>query len=311
MNEPLQTYYIPFLIIASVIAICGAVIYAYIVNRKLSKTIDRLDSMIDKATDGEFKANEFSESKLSSLECKFANFLDSSLTSEANLDKEKEQIKTMISDISHQTKTPISNLLLYSELLGEEDLSETGKESIEVIHSQTEKLRFLVDSLVKLSRLENGIVMLSAENNSIRELLESVVFGLKNEATKRGLRLICPYKDGEDIRARFDMKWTHEAISNIVDNAIKYTSAGYVEISISSTDIFARIDIKDTGIGISEEDSARIFQRFYRSSEVAQEEGVGIGLYLAREIITAEGGYIKLRSKQNEGTTFSVFLPIN
>jgi len=96
-----------------------------------------------------------------------------------------------------------------------------------------------------------------------------------------------------------------------IDNAIKYTDSGYVEVSIGKTDVFARIDVKDTGIGISEEESAKVYQRFYRSSEVASQEGIGIGLYLAREILSDEGGYIKLKSKKGEGTTFSLFLPVN
>lgn len=292
-----------------VIAI-AALIYAFITRRNLSKIIARINHMIDKAKEGEFKAVDYTEEEVSALENKFADFLDSSLTNEAALSDEKNRIKEMISDISHQTKTPIANLLLYSELLGEEEsLSSSGKESVEVIHGQTEKLRFLVDSLVKLSRLENGIVTVDSSESSVNELVSSVIAELGNKAGAKGLKLTGP-SDKEDIKATFDMKWTREAIINIVDNAIKYTYEGSVEVEISATDVFARVDIKDTGIGISEEDSAKVFQRFYRSREVAGEEGVGIGLYLAREIITSEGGYIKLDSKVGEGTVFSVFLPV-
>ena len=297
-------------IVILIVFIIALIIAIVVINSRTTKTLSRISHMIDEAKEGEFKVKNYTEEEISSLECKFADFLDSSLTTEANLAEEKERIKEMISDISHQTKTPIANLLLYSELLGEEELSEGGKESINIIHEQTEKLRFLVDSLVKLSRLENGIVSLTAEQNSVKELVDSVVLALKNKASYKGLILCGPASDEEDVFAHFDMKWTTEVLNNIVDNAIKYTDDGSIEVSISATDVFARIDVKDTGIGISEEESAKIFSRFYRSADVNQKEGVGIGLYLAREIITDEGGYIKLSSTKGEGSLFSIFLPV-
>lgn len=303
---------IPYIvaIVILIVFIIALIIAIVVINSRTTKTLSRISHMIDEAKEGDFKVKNYTEEEISSLECKFADFLDSSLTTEANLAEEKERIKEMISDISHQTKTPIANLLLYSELLGEEELSEGGKESINIIHEQTEKLRFLVDSLVKLSRLENGIVSLTAEQNSVKELVDSVVLALKNKASYKGLILCGPASDEEDVFAHFDMKWTTEALNNIVDNAIKYTDDGSIEVSISATDVFARIDVKDTGIGISEEESAKIFSRFYRSADVNQKEGVGIGLYLAREIITDEGGYIKLSSTKGEGSLFSIFLPV-
>lgn len=297
-------------IVILIVFIIALIIAIVVINSRTTKTLSRISHMIDEAKEGDFKVKNYTEEEISSLECKFADFLDSSLTTEANLAEEKERIKEMISDISHQTKTPIANLLLYSELLGEEELSEGGKESINIIHEQTEKLRFLVDSLVKLSRLENGIVSLTAEQNSVKELVDSVVLALKNKASYKGLILCGPASDEEDVFAHFDMKWTTEALNNIVDNAIKYTDDGSIDVSISATDVFARIDVKDTGIGISEEESAKIFSRFYRSADVNQKEGVGIGLYLAREIITDEGGYIKLSSTKGEGSLFSIFLPV-
>ncbi|MEG1062068.1 MAG: HAMP domain-containing sensor histidine kinase, partial [Oscillospiraceae bacterium] len=110
--------------------------------------------------------------------------------------------------------------------------------------------------------------------------------------------------------ACFDAKWTGEALQNIVDNAIKYTpSGGEISMSVTAYSLFCRIDVADTGIGISEDETAKIFTRFYRSPTVQCEEGVGIGLYLAREIISGEGGYIKVASKRGSGSVFSVFLP--
>ena len=308
----MRDIYTIIMIIICVLVAGGAIVYALFVTKRSSDTIRRLNDMLDKAKDGKFKAEEYTESEISAFECRFADFLDSSLINENNILDEKNRIKSMISDISHQTKTPIANLLLYSELLGESDsIGEEEKESVEIIHGQTEKLRFLIDSLVKLSRLENGLVAPNAEKNSLKELIDSAVSELGGKAKSKGLELTFSDADHEDIEAFFDMKWTDEALSNIIDNAIKYTDEGFVEISMSATDVFARIDVKDTGIGISEEESSQIFKRFYRSADVANEEGVGVGLYLAREIISAEGGYIRLNSVKGEGTTFSLFLPTN
>ncbi|CAM5646827.1 Adaptive-response sensory-kinase SasA [Lysinibacillus sphaericus] len=117
--------------------------------------------------------------------------------------------------------------------------------------------------------------------------------------------------DSRDVEAVFDPKWTVEALYNIVDNAIKYTpSGGSVQLSVTPYQLFCRIDVADTGLGISEDETAKIFSRFYRSQEVTDKEGVGLGLYLAREIITAQGGYIKVKSRLGVGSVFSVFLPI-
>ena len=305
--ENLNILIISMLIIIAVVAI----IYSVMVTVKSSQIMYRLDKMIERASEGEFKANEYSESKISALECRFADFLNAAITTEADMLNEKERIKTMISDISHQTKTPIANLLLYTELLEESaNLTAEDRDSIGIIHEQTEKLHFLIDALVKLSRLESGVVTLNCENNSLNELLDSVVTELSNKAKTKGLTFRFVDDGIEELKANFDSKWTREALINIVDNAIKYTNEGFVEIRLSASDVFARIDIQDSGIGISEEDSTKVFQRFYRSSTVANEEGVGIGLYLAREIITDEGGYIKLKSVKGEGTTFSVFIPV-
>ncbi|MCQ2483430.1 MAG: HAMP domain-containing histidine kinase [Clostridia bacterium] len=290
----------------------ASVIFALTVRLRCKKTMNRLDDILDEALSGSFKVKEFDESHVSSIENRFSDFLQSRLTSEENILDEKNKIKEMISDISHQTKTPIANLLLYSELLSEEEsLSDEGKESVEMIHAQTEKLRFLVDSLVKLSRLENGIVALNADKNSVNELVNSVTAELLSKAQSKKLKIIAKTDKTDNITADFDMKWTREALLNIVDNAVKYTDEGCVEISTDASDVFVRIDVKDTGIGISEEESSKIFQRFYRATEVSEEEGVGIGLYLAREIIMSEDGYIKLKSVKGQGSTFSIFIPIN
>ena len=215
----------------------------------------------------------------------------------------------MISDISHQTKTPIANMLLYSELLAEEIQDEKSKEMLEAIHFQAEKLSFLTQSLVKISRLESGVIQTVTEKNSVSELIEKVVTQVETKASMKDIYIDVSSVDGE---ALFDMKWTSEAIGNIVDNAVKYTNiGGNIQITVNEYSLFTRIDIRDNGIGIAENDLPKIFGRFYKCSTTQQEEGVGLGLYLAREIISGQGGYIKVSSQIEKGTMFSVFLRRN
>ena len=294
------------IILFALISIIAAFTVVLINHIRTKKTMDTLEKMIDSAADGEYSETKFDESRLSALETKFSNYLALSNTSSKNIMKEKEKIKTLISDISHQTKTPISNLILYSELIEEEDLSEDMRSNVEAIKQQAEKLEFLIKSLVKLSRLENGILNLSPRKEEIQPMLQDIYERYISKAKNKNLELKI---EKTTSKATFDKKWTTEALGNIVDNAIKYTNSGEINIKVHEYEIFTRIDISDTGIGISESEQAEVFLRFYRSQLVHNDEGVGIGLYLTREIISCEGGYIKLTSELGVGSTFSVYIP--
>ena len=276
---------------------------------RTKKTIDTIEDMLNQAAKGNFSEKDFDETRLSSLETKFAHYLSASVVSARNVELEKDKIKSLIADISHQTKTPIANLLLYSELLLEDDtdnLSPQMRENILQLHTQSEKLQFLIDSLVKLSRLENGILQLSPLEEALNPMLELAVKDTESKAKAKGLKLIL---HDTDEKAYFDSKWTLEAVCNILDNAVKYTSKGSISLSVTAYEMFVRIDIKDSGIGIKEEELPKIFSRFYRSEDTKNMEGVGIGLYLSRQILSGEGGYIKVSSLYGQGSTFSVFLP--
>ncbi len=271
------------------------------------KMLDRLDKMLDAAAENKFTESEFTESRLSRTETKMYRYLSAGKTSLAQINSEKNTIKSLISDISHQTKTPVANILLYSELLCDsKEQSGDTKKLARHIKAQTEKLNFLIGSLIKISRLESGIVTVVPKKNNVRELFKSI--DLKNKATEKNIDL--KIESDVNITAFFDLKWTAEAITNIVDNAIKYTPCGgSVCATAAQGEMFVKIDVKDNGIGICEDDYPKIFTRFYRSQRVSEMQGVGIGLYLSREIISKQGGYIKVMSKENVGSVFSVFIP--
>ncbi len=272
------------------------------------KTIKHLNKMIDSVIDGTFSEATFDESLLSSLEAKLKRYLSHSHMTSQKIEEEKNVIKSLISDISHQTKTPIANIMLYSSLLMEQDnISDDTRNMIEQVNLQSQKLDFLIEALITASRLETGIISVNPIKNSISELVDNILIQIESKSKAKNIDITTNIEKGYAI---FDMKWTVEAIYNIVDNAVKYTqNGGSVKIIAIPYELFYRIDIIDNGIGIEDKDLCKIFQRFYRSQNVQQIEGVGIGLYLTREIISSEGGYIKVASKINEDTTFSVFLP--
>lgn len=290
----------------------GAILFSawfVIYNRtKIKHTLKRIDEMLQSAIDGSFSEHVFDESMLSAAETKLSRYLASREAETGKLAKEKDKIKELISDISHQTKTPLANILLYAQLLAEQELSEESSHCVEALSAQANKLNFLVGSLVKTSRMESGILALHPKQEQIQPLLHRVVEQIMPEAKAKQVTIEVELTEAAAV---FDQKWTGEAIYNIVDNAVKYVNeGGHIQISCKPYQLFCRIDITDDGIGIAESEQAKVFGRFYRSSKVSHIEGVGIGLYLCREILSGEGGYMKLTSQEGIGTTFSVFLPM-
>jgi len=286
----------------------SAVIIVSLYRQKTKKTLEIIGSMLDTAMDGSFSEGVFDESILSAVEAKLARYLSICAVSSKNLISEKDKIKELISDISHQTKTPIANILLYSQLLSEHELPEDCTICIKALSSQAEKLNFLISALVKTSRLETGIITVSPKQEAVQRLLNEVQEQTMSKAYAKDISVTM---EDTEISACFDLKWTTEAIYNIIDNGIKYTKiGGSITIKVMSYELFCRIDITDNGIGIAENEQSKIFTRFYRSGAVNHQEGVGIGLFLTREILAAEGGYIKVSSRLGSGSTFSVFLPM-
>lgn len=227
-------------------------------------------------------------------------------TDEVNV--EKENLKEIVSDISHQTKTPLANIKLYLEKLNDERDSTENTKIIDKMSKQVDKLDFLLQSMVKMSRLETGTIKIQKMKNSISDTLAIAIGAIIPKADKKDIQIHVEYDENHCLN--HDKKWTSEAIFNILDNAVKYTeSGGYIYISVKKEEIFSKISIKDTGKGIPFERQGTIFNRFYREPEVHDNEGVGIGLYLAREIISMQNGYIEVESEVGKGSIFNIYLP--
>ena len=226
------------------------------------------------------------------------------------VDAERQELQMLVSDISHQVKTPVSNLKMVTDtLLTRPVTNQERTDFLQGIRDQTDKLDFLFQALVKTSRLETGAIRLNKKDGLLFDTLAQAMSGIVYGAEKKDIAVTvdCP----EDLHLLHDSKWTAEALFNLLDNAVKYTPAGgKISVSVERWEMYVKLDVADTGKGISESNQASIFRRFYREEEVHDEPGVGIGLYLAREIISRQGGYIKVSSEIGKGSIFSVFLPV-
>ena len=293
------------LAIIPVIIIAASIVFWY--RHRTRRIMENLNRMLDIAMQGDFTEKHFDESMLSSLESKLAHYLTASATSAKNVQAEKDKIKTLIADISHQTKTPIANILLYTQLLREQSLPEESQLCVDSLESQSRKLQSLIDALVKTSRLESGIIALRPSAGNLASVIQSAISQLAPKAEEKGISIVAESIDADAV---FDSKWTEEAIFNLLDNAVKYTpTGGEVHIRVAPYELFSAVHIRDTGPGIQEEEQPKVFQRFYRGMEHQNEEGVGIGLYLVRQIAEGQGGYVKVSSETGKGCVFSLFLP--
>lgn len=274
---------------------------------RLRRIMAHMDRMLDRAISGEFPDGPIDESQLSRLEAKLAHYLSASSTSMRNVSDEKNKIKTLIADISHQTKTPIANVLLYAQLLSEQELTPEGRACASALEEQAQKLQTLIDALVKTSRLETGVFVMHPVPGPLAPTLEEAVAQFAPIASEKGVSLTLTPTDAAAV---FDAKWTGEAVCNLLDNAIKYTpSGGSVTVEAAAYEMFSRVSVIDTGPGIPEAEHAGVFRRFYRAAAFHQQPGVGIGLYLTRQIAERQGGFVKLYSRPGRGATFSLYLP--
>lgn len=224
--------------------------------------------------------------------------------------RQREQLETIISDISHQVKTPIANIRMYHSLLERKALEEEKREEFqEAVERQVDKLEFFMKSMIRMSRLETGIVQVQPEKSAVSALVAQAVCDVALKAEQKKIEIVI--EESEELTAYFDKRWTAEAVFNILDNSVKYTQdGGRIVLSAGKTDFYVRIGIKDNGRGIAEARIPLIFKRFYREPESANVEGVGLGLYLAREIVMKQKGFIEVHSNEGTGTTVYVNLPV-
>ncbi len=310
MEEDIQKLKIGMVIYVGVLWVTY-LFFGYIVRHNLigfvTALIALIDCMLNNEERLEFHFNQ--ETLYDKAGDKLKKVYEALQQKNRRIENEKNKTEEMISDISHQIKTPLSNLKMYHQLLHHPKISiEKQLECHDIIGSQIEKLDFLTDTMIKMSRLEKGLIDLKGEVKDVYNTVEKAVESILPKANKKNIQIKLP--DKKVWKVFHDEKWTAEALFNLLENAVKYTSDnGCIEIEIESLEVITLITVADTGRGIKEENYERIFQRFFREEEVQAMEGSGIGLYLTREIIHRQKGYIKASSKYGEGSTFKVALP--
>lgn len=298
----------PTVIIVIAVILCSLTfLFSY---RYVKRTFDSIDRVLDSilARNAAILFNTTTDNRLSKLTHKAVKIVQMNVMDISQTKQEKEIIQSFISDMSHQMKTPLSGIAMYTDLLLEGSITEAEQQEFLLrIKTGTEKLQWMMDGLVKMSRLEVGAIVLSPIPTGIKKTISDSIGTVYGAAAKKNISIQTAYL--EDISLLHDRRWTSEAITNILENAIKYSPAdGEINISVETLPIYTKISITDYGIGIATDEWNSIFKRFYRGRGAIGTDGAGLGLYLASLIFQKQGGYILVDSKPGKYTTFSMFL---
>ena len=290
---------IVILLLACCIVSLGVAVYY---RKKYQGLYFNIDRMLDELlNEKDITQSDLKEGEASALAGKMMRVQEKLNVEICQAKEEKESVKSLISNMSHQLRTPLSNVMLYQELLVNQEL-DLEKRSVfqRKLKEQTEKINWILQSLFKMVRLEEGVIQ-------VKETLRKAINSVYEKAASKEIEIVT--RETEEIYLVHNVKWTAEALENILENAVKYSPRGSrIEIVLKQFEMCSQIRISDQGIGISEKEFNNIFKRFYRSREVQELEGSGIGLYLAKLILEKQKGYITIESKPGEGSSFFVFL---
>ncbi len=300
-----------YVFLFSLFVLLCVICFVALIRWKLVKFSDAFCAQMDDMLSGDVQPSQTIEEEnlFYKINYRLGRLYEVMQENKNSIAKERADLQELISDISHQVKTPIANLKMINSTLMEQQVPvQKQKEFLAAQTSQLDKLDFLMQAMIKTSRLETGVISLEQKQQPIYDTLAAALGGILLNAEKKQIdvQVDCP----EELSISHDRKWTSEALFNILDNAVKYTPAGgQIHVSVECWEMYVKIDIADTGIGISEKHQGTIFKRFYREDAVHDVDGIGIGLYLSREIVSLQGGYIQVASKVSKGSVFSVFLP--
>lgn len=285
-------------------------VFFYLMDIYYQKEIDQLINNISEfiSKDDDENQIEYEETIESKLFYQINELKKIQRIAYEEINETKQSLQSLITHISHQAKTPISNLKIYQSLLSRDDLKDEEKKLfLSMMLQQIDKFNFLIESLIKMSRLENDIIKLDIKVHNLSETVVKALNDLFFLIEKKNIDI--HFKKEQDVYALYDEKWTREAIYNVLDNCIKYSHENTtISITVSNNIFFAKVIISDQGKGIKKENYNNIFKRFYREDDVHDNEGIGIGLFLTREILTKEEGYITVNSIYGKGSTFTIYL---
>ena len=285
-----------------------AVICLIVEKYRYRKTYNKINQMMDDILEQrKIEISDLNEGELSAFAGKTKKIQEKIELEVDSAKEEKEQIKSLISNLSHQLKTPLSNVMMYRELLEEELPKEQKQQFLGKMQVQLNKIDWILQSLFKMVRLEQGAIQFEVESQGIRDTIFGAVNAVYEKAEKKQILIVTDSL--KDMLLYHNRKWTMEVFENILENAVKYSKEQtQIKIEVYPLELFTEIRITDEGIGIKKSEQTDIFKRFYRSREVEQKEGSGIGLYLCRLILEQEKGYLTVASEYGKGSSFSVFL---
>lgn len=291
------------------VILCAAVLTVALVGIHLLRTLHRMQKLLREYQEkGSAEFRTMKETRESKLESSLQRVLNRASQKEETAKAERDEVSALLSDLSHQLKTPMANVRMYTELLEDESLQEEERiRFARQAKGQAEKMQWLLENMLRASQLEQGMITFAAEYTGIRETIGKAVSGIYAQASEKEITIkLEPF---EDRKLYHNPKWTAEALGNILDNAVKYSPrGGTITVSVQPLEIYTQIAISDRGIGIDRDEYNEIFKRFYRGRRTRQMEGSGLGLYLAQLILNKEKGYITVASQKGEGSSFRIFL---
>lgn len=225
--------------------------------------------------------------------------------------RDKNKLQSLISDLAHQLKTPLTNLKMYQCILDDPSLSQKEdkifKKKLKV---QISKIEWIVYNLVNCMKLEENAISFTTKPLPLKDTVMESIDSVQFSADLKNIRIVCSNSADWDMQVIHNHDWTREVFINILENAIKYSKENSeISLDIFTTELYSIVSVSDKGIGIKEEYLSKIFQRFYRCPEACHLSGNGIGLYLSRLILEKENGYISVESTYQEGSTFKIWLP--
>lgn len=306
-SSAMNGYYIIIAALAAV-PLCGFLTMYILSAQQLKKRDERIIYYLEHCLDSSVNTEELLGDRLSAPLCAVSERL---LLNAERQSAERENIKSLVTDISHQLKTPVSALRVCLDMCGESQTENERSEFISRAQTQADKLERLCAALVSISRLEAGMIELNPEQTDAGDIIISAVNAVYPKAAEKSIEI--SFEASESAKINVDPHWTAEAIANILDNAVKYSPRGSgIRIRMQRLYSFVRIEIEDSGCGIPQSERNSIFKRFYRgaSDTVKNADGTGIGLYLTRRITEDQGGTVTVRTASGGGSIFTVQLPL-
>lgn len=289
-----------FLSVLTVFSILIVINYYFI--RKLYKKIKEIDYDVDKILQGNYEINilDYNEGSLSSLKNNIYKMTVKLRESNELISKEKNNLEELLEDISHQIKTPLTSMYMINDILQKETNSKVRQEFLDKNEKQINRIEWLVTSLLKMSRLDNGSVKLKKEMTNVDTMLTKAITPILPLIESKNIKV---KHEKQNLKIKIDPDWTSEALLNIIKNACEHTKDS-VTITTSSNPLYTAIEVKDNGEGIDKKDLSHLFERFYRGNH--NKESIGIGLSMSKKIIELQNGTIEVKSLVGKGSTFIV-----